>query len=63
MEVFVLKGYGKSINYHMGIPLLRDVVQSMEQAIIAKEGSVNFDTLNLSFILIRLMLTVSLLLF
>nr|ABJ98332.1 multiple inositol polyphosphate phosphatase PhyIIa2 [Triticum aestivum] len=34
---FVLKGYGESINYKMGLPLLKDVVQSMEEAIIAKE--------------------------
>ena len=38
MEGFVLKGYGESINYRMGLPLLKDVVQSMEEAIIAKEG-------------------------
>ncbi|KAF9599262.1 hypothetical protein IFM89_036560 [Coptis chinensis] len=38
LEVFILKGYGKSINYHMGLPLLQDVVQSMGQAIKAKEG-------------------------
>ncbi|KAH0457696.1 hypothetical protein IEQ34_013011 [Dendrobium chrysotoxum] len=37
LELFLLKGYGKSINYHMGLPLLQDVVQSMEQAILAKE--------------------------
>ncbi|KAF9624050.1 hypothetical protein IFM89_007748, partial [Coptis chinensis] len=37
LEVFILKGYGKSINYHMGLPLLQDVFQSMEQAIKAKE--------------------------
>ncbi|CAA6669294.1 unnamed protein product [Spirodela intermedia] len=37
LEVFVLKGYGEAVNYRMGIPLLRDVVQSMEQAILAKE--------------------------
>lgn len=37
LEAFILKGYGKSINYQMGIPLLRDVFQSMEQAILAKE--------------------------
>ncbi|KAF9602707.1 hypothetical protein IFM89_030595 [Coptis chinensis] len=37
LEVFILKGYGKSINYHMGLPLLQDVVQSMGQAIKAKE--------------------------
>ncbi|XP_027335184.1 multiple inositol polyphosphate phosphatase 1 isoform X1 [Abrus precatorius] len=37
LEVFILKGYGKSLNYRMGMPLLEDVVQSMEQAIKAKE--------------------------
>jgi len=37
LEGFVLKGYGESINYKMGLPLLKDVVQSMEAAIIAKE--------------------------
>uniref|UniRef100_A0ACD5X5T2 Uncharacterized protein n=1 Tax=Avena sativa TaxID=4498 RepID=A0ACD5X5T2_AVESA len=37
LEGFVLKGYGESINYKMGLPLLKDVVQSMEQAIIAKQ--------------------------
>lgn len=35
----MLKGYGKSVNYRMGLPLLRDVVDSMEQAIKAKEGN------------------------
>lgn len=38
LEMFVLKGYGKSLNYRMGVPLLEDVVSSMEQAIKAKEG-------------------------
>jgi len=38
LEVFILKGYGKSLNYRMGLPLLEDVVQSMEQAIMAEEG-------------------------
>uniref|UniRef100_A0A0E0K7L5 Multiple inositol polyphosphate phosphatase 1 n=1 Tax=Oryza punctata TaxID=4537 RepID=A0A0E0K7L5_ORYPU len=38
LESFVLKGYGESINYRMGLPLLKDVLQSMEEAIIAKEG-------------------------
>ncbi|XP_043813226.1 uncharacterized protein LOC110617027 [Manihot esculenta] len=38
LEVFILKGYGKSINYRMGVPLLEDVVQSMEQASKAHEG-------------------------
>lgn len=37
LEGFVLKGYGESINYRMGLPLLKDVVQSMEEAIIARE--------------------------
>ncbi|KAF8397220.1 hypothetical protein HHK36_016128 [Tetracentron sinense] len=37
LELFILKGYGNSLNYRMGVPLLQDVVQSMEQAIKAKE--------------------------
>ncbi|KAA8534029.1 hypothetical protein F0562_031546 [Nyssa sinensis] len=37
LESFVLKGYGNSLNYRMGVPLLEDVVQSMEEAINAKE--------------------------
>ncbi|KAI3864389.1 hypothetical protein MKX03_028425, partial [Papaver bracteatum] len=37
LESYILKGYGKSINYRMGVPLLQDVVQSMEEAIKAKE--------------------------
>ncbi|KAH7854448.1 hypothetical protein Vadar_013910 [Vaccinium darrowii] len=37
LELFVLKGYGNALNYRMGVPLLEDVVQSMEQAIMAKE--------------------------
>lgn len=41
LEVFLLKGYGKAINYRMGVPLLQEVVQSMEQAIMAKEGILN----------------------
>jgi multiple inositol-polyphosphate phosphatase/2,3-bisphosphoglycerate 3-phosphatase len=39
LEGYVLKGYGESINYKMGLPLLKDVVQSMEDAITAKEGN------------------------
>ncbi|CAL9100198.1 unnamed protein product [Musa acuminata var. zebrina] len=39
IEVFVLKGYGESVNYRMGVPLLQDVVHSMEQAISAEEGN------------------------
>ncbi|KAK3229629.1 hypothetical protein Dsin_001510 [Dipteronia sinensis] len=37
LEAFILKGYGKSLNYRMGVPLLEDVVQSMEEAIKANE--------------------------
>ncbi|GAB4831977.1 hypothetical protein Ancab_005995 [Ancistrocladus abbreviatus] len=37
IEVFVLKGYGNSLNYRMGVPLLKDVVQTMELAIKANE--------------------------
>ncbi|RWW05297.1 hypothetical protein BHE74_00025708, partial [Ensete ventricosum] len=42
IEAFVLKGYGESVNYRMGVPLLQDVVLSMEQAISAEEGNLNF---------------------
>ncbi|KAG8390141.1 hypothetical protein BUALT_Bualt01G0052700 [Buddleja alternifolia] len=37
LEVFILKGYGSSLNYRMGVRLLEDVIQSMEQAIKANE--------------------------
>ncbi|VFQ81138.1 unnamed protein product [Cuscuta campestris] len=37
LELFIIKGYGNSLNYRMGVPLLEDVIQSMEQAIKAKE--------------------------
>lgn len=37
LEAFILKGYGKSLNYQMGVPLLEDIVKSMEDAIQAKE--------------------------
>ncbi|XVF84063.1 hypothetical protein PTKIN_Ptkin16aG0544600 [Pterospermum kingtungense] len=39
LEVFIVKGYGKSLNYRMGVPLLKDVVQSMDDAIKAKEDN------------------------
>ena len=42
LELFILKGYGKSLNYHMGVPLLEDVFQAMEQAIKAQEGNIDF---------------------
>ncbi|KAH7839310.1 hypothetical protein Vadar_002470 [Vaccinium darrowii] len=37
LEMFILKGYGNALNYRMGVPLLEDVVQAMEQAIKANE--------------------------
>ncbi|OWM69923.1 hypothetical protein CDL15_Pgr025772 [Punica granatum] len=37
LEVFILKGYGNSLNYRMGVPLLKDVLESMEEAIKARE--------------------------
>ncbi|KAF5946874.1 hypothetical protein HYC85_017102 [Camellia sinensis] len=37
LELFILKGYGNALNYQMGVPLVEDVVQSMEQAIMAKD--------------------------
>ncbi|KAE8695680.1 Histidine acid phosphatase family protein isoform 2 [Hibiscus syriacus] len=40
LEGFILKGYGKSLNYQMGVPLLKYVIQSMDQAIVAREGNV-----------------------
>ncbi|KAL3701843.1 hypothetical protein R1sor_019865 [Riccia sorocarpa] len=33
-----LKGYGEAINYQMGVPLLEDVVSSMDRAIAATRG-------------------------
>ena len=35
LEMHHLKGYGETINYRMGVPLLDDVVQSMDHAIAA----------------------------
>jgi multiple inositol-polyphosphate phosphatase/2,3-bisphosphoglycerate 3-phosphatase len=35
LEMFHLKGYGETINYRMGVPLLDDVVQSMDRAMLA----------------------------
>lgn len=39
LEMFHLKGYGETINYRMGIPLLDDVVQSMDRAMLADRKS------------------------
>ncbi|XP_074276637.1 uncharacterized protein LOC141600322 isoform X2 [Silene latifolia] len=41
LEGFILKGYGKSVNYRMGLPLLKDVVESMEVAIKANKDLPN----------------------
>lgn len=39
VEVHKLKGYGESINYRMGVPLLTNVLESMERVIAAnKDG-------------------------
>lgn len=59
MEVFILKGYGKEVNYRMGVPLLQDVVQSMEQAILAKEGLIFFLVLILNFNFLCIPLSIS----
>ncbi|KAL4580569.1 hypothetical protein LXL04_016768 [Taraxacum kok-saghyz] len=37
LEMFIVKGYGNALNYRMGVPLLQDVILSMEQAIKAQE--------------------------
>ncbi|CAO2817013.1 unnamed protein product [Amaranthus hypochondriacus] len=37
LEGFILKGYGNSVNYRMGLPLLKDVVESMDLAINANK--------------------------
>lgn len=41
LEVHRLKGYGESINYRMGIPLLTNVLQSMERVIAASKVEAN----------------------
>lgn len=48
LEVFILKGYGNSLNYRMGVPLLEDVLHSMEEAIKAREGNVQLQIMNKS---------------
>nr|ABD96176.1 alkaline phytase isoform 2 [Lilium longiflorum] len=52
LEAFIVKGYGNSVNYRMGVPLLEDAVQSMEQAIVANEENHkpgNFEKARLRF--------------
>ncbi|XP_023641250.1 uncharacterized protein LOC111831412 [Capsella rubella] len=45
LEVFILKGYGISLNYKMGVPLLEDVLHPMEEeAIKAREGNLKLET-------------------
>ncbi|KAL2650155.1 hypothetical protein R1flu_018283 [Riccia fluitans] len=38
LQAHHLKGYGEAINYKMGVPLLEDVVSSMDRAIAASEA-------------------------
>jgi len=45
LEMFHLKGYGETINYRMGIPLLEDVVQSMDRA-MSDSGKIPDQSLN-----------------
>lgn len=35
LEMHHLKGYGESLNYRMGVPLLDDVVQTLDRAMSA----------------------------
>lgn len=35
LEMHHLKGYGETINYRMGIPLLDDIMKTMERAMAA----------------------------
>lgn len=35
LEMHHLKGYGETLNYRMGVPLLDDVVKSMDRAMAA----------------------------
>jgi hypothetical protein len=35
LEMHHLKGYGEALNYRMGVPLLDDVVKSMDRAMAA----------------------------
>ncbi|GKB89709.1 multiple inositol polyphosphate phosphatase 1-like protein [Tanacetum coccineum] len=37
LEMFIVKGYGNSLNYRMGVPLLEDVILSMKNAVKEKE--------------------------
>lgn len=46
LEAFILKGYGNSLNYRSAVPLLLDIIQSMEQAILAKEGQLSIPSRN-----------------
>jgi hypothetical protein len=38
LQMHHLKGYGGPLNYHMGVPLLEDVVQSMDRAMATLKG-------------------------
>ncbi|CAM6026504.1 unnamed protein product [Sphagnum balticum] len=43
LQMHHLKGYGETLNYRMGVPLLEDVVQSMDRAMATLKDS-NSDT-------------------
>ncbi|KAH7372767.1 hypothetical protein KP509_17G020000 [Ceratopteris richardii] len=49
LEVHKLKGYGKSINYRIGVPLLTNVYESMERAIAARKGGVTAEKAHFRF--------------
>jgi hypothetical protein len=44
LQMHHLKGYGETLNYRMGVPLLEDVVQSMDRAIATLKGLLLFFT-------------------
>lgn len=42
LQMHHLKGYGETLNYRMGVPLLEDVVQSMDRAMATLKGVLLF---------------------
>ncbi len=44
LQMHHLKGYGETLNYRMGVPLLEDVVQSMDRAMATLKGVLLFFT-------------------
>jgi hypothetical protein len=56
LQMHHLKGYGDILNYHMRVPLLKDVVQSMDRAMATLKGVslfLNFQPLGASYCLER----------